>query len=587
MEEQKTVVTKYSHAFLVGSFNSNVKPQDLDTKVWKRQILTHQEYSDLLSDYYQSLIDSMVEVEIQDRSDFLEAVCHYAIEIDPECKHKFDICLTKGRVEVPYSYTICLCRLNLYFFPHDIVLMVLEIDDRDIDLNLMTLGHGSLINLKFGETGNEKLIEKMRPLLDLTKEHTLRTLVKDGNNLKIYQVVEVDAKDFNDNLLFEIGTFVPIGAVGGRDGYSPSDTYFNKIIKDNSISVFYNWKALALVDSFTVLGIDGFNKWTWEKRYFPLIYLRCIFEKTFCFSRNSGYRLDKLVKNISQEITDMEKYYFYNNISYNFLPELLYDSMVKGIGLKEEREEVSKQIKEQVKEKEERRNSELMAWVSVFAVFSIAWDFCSIIKEVFGGDGYYSNFVVGILCFAIFVIALLLFLIFKRSLALWSQKSKAKNSNSKKRHILIHNETREHIMRHFSENEIGSKFNNRYTLDSMIEEIENSFPKTLMYAKPDTDGRYRISLTFPEEIGVSNVVSIDELTEEEKGRIEIVDRQDRKVRSVKTDRVIPTHECQIILSDDWHLITMFPGEMAPPLPESPDTHDDYWDNHVFIEPANT
>ena len=72
--------------------------------------------------------------------------------------------------------------------------------------------------------------------------------------------------------------------------------------------------------------------------------------------------------------------------------------------------------------------------------------------------------------------------------------------------------------------------------------------------------------------------------DEERKRIEVVDRQGRKVRSLKTDRTIPTHECQIILSEDWHLITMFPGEMAPPLPESPDIHDDYWDNHVFIEP---
>ena len=82
------------------------------------------------------------------------------------------------------------------------------------------------------------------------------------------------------------------------------------------------------------------------------------------------------------------------------------------------------------------------------------------------------------------------------------------------------------------------------------------------------------------------MVSIDELTGEEKDRIEIIDRQGQKVRSVKTDRVISTNECQIILSEGWHLITMFPGEMAPPLPDSPDIHDEYWDNHVFIEPES-
>ena len=155
--------------------------------------------------------------------------------------------------------------------------------------------------------------------------------------------------------------------------------------------------------------------------------------------------------------------------------------------------------------------------------------------------------------------------------------------NHKTSNIQIFPDVRQHLAPHFQQDLLGSKFY-ADSPDELLEKAQRLFLETFSDAKPDSDGRIRLSLTFPEEIGVSNVVSIDELTVEEKGRIEIVDRQDRKVRSVKTDRVIPTHECQIILSDDWHLITMFPGEMAPPLPPSPDVHDEYWDNHVFIEP---
>ena len=146
-------------------------------------------------------------------------------------------------------------------------------------------------------------------------------------------------------------------------------------------------------------------------------------------------------------------------------------------------------------------------------------------------------------------------------------------------------DVREHLATHFQQDLPGSKFYAKSPED-LLNMAQQLFPEIFSNAKPDADGRYRISLTFPKEIGVSNVVSIDELTDEEKGRIEIVDRQGRQVRSVKTDRVIPTHECQIILSKDWQLITMFPGEMAPSLPESPDIHDEYWDNHVFIEPES-
>ena len=412
--------TIYSHAFLVGCFNGNIKPQDLNTHIWSRHILTTKEYTELLSDYYKSLVDSMVEAQNQTRPDFLQPVCHYSIDIDSKCEHPFRICLTKGRAEAPYDYTLCICKLHLYFFPNDIVLFVLEIDDRDIDLNLMTLGHGSLINLKFGKTGNEELIEKLRPLLDLTNDHDIKHLVKDGNNMKIFQIVEVEGKEPEDTMLFEIGTFIPIGAVGGTDSYSPSKKYFTQIINDNSISVFYNWKALALVDSFTVLGVDGHNKWTWENLYFPLIYIRCIYEKTFCFSRNSAYRLDKMVGNLSKEIADMEKYYLYNNISYNFLPEILYDFMVRGIGLKEEREEISKQIKETTKrDAEEKKNREdknrnlILAFVSVFAVFSIIWDLCQIVKDALSIDENPTP-AQGFIGVAVLLICVLLFLIYRR-----------------------------------------------------------------------------------------------------------------------------------------------------------------------------
>ena len=148
--------------------------------------------------------------------------------------------------------------------------------------------------------------------------------------------------------------------------------------------------------------------------------------------------------------------------------------------------------------------------------------------------------------------------------------------------IKITPEVREHLDLHFKQDLPGSKFYSKSPED-LLEEAVRLFPETFREAKPDDDGRIRISLSFPRKIGVSNVVSVDELTDEEKKRIEIVNRNGKKVRFVKTDRIIPTHECQIILSNEWHLITIFPGEMAPPMPASPDVHDEYWDNHVFIE----
>ena len=161
-----------------------------------------------------------------------------------------------------------------------------------------------------------------------------------------------------------------------------------------------------------------------------------------------------------------------------------------------------------------------------------------------------------------------------------------KGLSFRKRHILITDHNREHLQRHFSKETVGSKFYSKYHLDSFVKDIENQFPKTLSHARPEADGCYRISLTFREKIGVCSVIHIDELTDDEKTRIETIDRDGKKVRIVRTERENHTNKCQIILSKDWHLISIFPGEMTPPLPASPDIRDDYWDKHVFMETEN-
>ena len=150
--------------------------------------------------------------------------------------------------------------------------------------------------------------------------------------------------------------------------------------------------------------------------------------------------------------------------------------------------------------------------------------------------------------------------------------------------IRISNEVRSHLALHFQKELPGSKFF-ADSPDVFLNLAQQLFPKVFSSAKPDYDGRIRISLIFPNKIGISNVVHINELSDDEKRRIEIIDRDGKKVRRVKIDRIIPTNECQIILSTNWDLITMFPGEMAPPLPASPDIPNEYWDQHLFTEPS--
>lgn len=386
--------TKYSHAFLVGCFNGDLKSENLEKK-WKLDKKTKEDYALFLSIYYQSHVDAMIEAGPQiNKPDFLKDVHHYIYSF-PQENQNVVLTLHKGSDQIDYKFR--LINLHLYLFPLGINLVGIEVDDTGVDFDDLTFAHGKLINWEENIADIEENINPkstFMPLTNLLGGQKLSSLIKDGNNMKIFQIVQCEDDAPDDKLLFEIATFSPINSVGENTSNSHSTEYFKEIMKENSVSTFYNWKALSLVDSFTILGGKGFDSWQWENMYYPLIYLRCILEKTYCFSRNNAYRLgqDKDLKELSKEISEMEKYYFYNKFSYNFQPNLVYESMVKGLDVKTEREELSKQIKEKTKqynekkkEREERRRNIITLELSVLTVFSIAWDLCSLIKDAFTG----------------------------------------------------------------------------------------------------------------------------------------------------------------------------------------------------------
>ncbi|MBR3079380.1 MAG: hypothetical protein IKH01_06140 [Prevotella sp.] len=389
--------TNYSHAFLVGCFNGELNPIQLENdpqwgKAAKMPNKGEHGYDNLCTVYYKSHVDAMLEAEIQERPRFLQSVSHYIHKVQDSLQ-SVDIVYIKeyeddeGKINKNTinlnNYKLKVLALHIYFFPLSTVLFAIEIDDSNSDINELTLGHFCLMNWiwegsqYFDESTKSAFRTILQPFRDYLKDKTLSNLMNGGNKLKIFQTIQLESEAFTDETLYEIATNSPIGCVNGAMWLSPSKSYYDNIIKENSVSAFKSWKGLALMDSFTILGTpNGFREDLCNEVYFPLIYLRCFVEKNFCFSRNNNYREDKVKGNLSREIAQMEKYYFYKNISYNFLPNLLYEAMVKGLGIKEEREELSKQIKE----KDEKNSSLLLGAVSVFAIFSVVYDFYSLIK---------------------------------------------------------------------------------------------------------------------------------------------------------------------------------------------------------------
>lgn len=433
--------TKYSHAFLVGNFNGNITPEQLDPNIWKKEIISpngevkryerDKGYNGLCTLYYKAHLDAMLEGCGIDRPDFLQSVHHYIHDLavqkcESDTYNGITLTLKKGKYPdlIPFEYSFTLCKLHLFFFPLSIVLFAIEIDDKGNELDNLTAAHFSLMGFWDADCfGNPKLLKAMRPLTEKLSKSSSGKLTKDGNKLKIFQTIKIDCDRIDDDLLYELATSSPIGCVKKeyRPDQKPSESYFKMIMDNNTISTFDNWEGLALVDSFTMLGKEeSFYEDDCNFLYFPLIYMRSLFEKTFCFSRNNAYREDKAdLESLPWEIEQMEKYYFYENISYNFQPNLIYRAMAKGLGIKEEREELSKQVKESAKkeaeEKKEMENKKfdhILSYAAIFAVFSVVWDLFSLLNVVLGNGKDGNPFIASVfLVVGIFFIVALLYMI--------------------------------------------------------------------------------------------------------------------------------------------------------------------------------
>ena len=147
--------------------------------------------------------------------------------------------------------------------------------------------------------------------------------------------------------------------------------------------------------------------------------------------------------------------------------------------------------------------------------------------------------------------------------------------------IVLSDEVREHVCGHFGKGVPGSRFVMQ-SPDVLLQMVLDEFPDAINGAVAEADGRKRVSVKFPDVIGECNVVDWSQLTEEERNTMHTVARGQSDVRCVESRRRFPTSECQLVLSDDNHLITVYPGEAAPPLPPVGQTGDSFWDSHVFV-----
>lgn len=134
----------------------------------------------------------------------------------------------------------------------------------------------------------------------------------------------------------------------------------------------------------------------------------------------------------------------------------------------------------------------------------------------------------------------------------------------------------------------GSKFFASFARSPQeaVRRLRQLFPDMFVNERPDADGKIRLSFRCLQPIGCLGVIEEADLTPEERLTIREERRNGCLIRTVQIARVTKTCECQLILTGNqghFYLCSLFPGELAPPLPRIGAIPVPYWTTHLFVK----
>jgi len=237
-----------------------------------------------------------------------------------------------------------------------------------------------------------------------------------GSKFKIFTIIDTQEEHTHKDrcfTLYDIGCGVPIGsAIGKIPRFTPSRIYFDKLMKGN-ISVFNNWDALALFDSYTVIGTNLlsniYSVKSYTTTYFRVYILNLYFK--FNLYRFNAY-LHEGTLSVRDEFEDFLNTYDINQIAFDFLPNLIYHTQRKALDTDVELKKFNKRISrisEGIQEQQQARTNALLTFVSIVASAGSLVPIYNNIEEVKDFLGWPSSLFYTILIILVLVSGFFLF----------------------------------------------------------------------------------------------------------------------------------------------------------------------------------
>ena len=273
-------------------------------------------------------------------------------------------------------------RLDLFDEGFGLFTLNLEIQSELVDLTKFSdaafLARNFETNIEHADYEKwHEYIEKEILLGSSTRGQSIKVDEYSGSKYKLYMVLdipELNEKETMKSLLFDIGTLSRIGSAIGNSYDSMDKDYIERLIKNNSISVFNNYEGLALLDTFTVVGnkiLDqNWKKETYSSVYYG-IYLYCLFLKYNLFKYN--FEIADLDEDRRSNFQDFLAKYYFNYISYNFLPTEIYNKIRKALDIEKELKLLNEKIVavgQKIQEEQQDRTNKILGIVTVLTSVS-------------------------------------------------------------------------------------------------------------------------------------------------------------------------------------------------------------------------
>lgn len=332
--------------------------------------------------------NTLEEIESERKFYFPEFVDFSLCEVK-KYKHSYgqevEVCMRDGN-----NRKIALTEINVYLYPFGLVLYSIGVSQENVELQevlqiLMDLRMSLEDNL---DTDFQKLA--IAPIAKLSMSAGSARLLESGNKFKVFHVVVCDGdpvgQDELDKLLFSAGTLTMYNE---EDNMSFTKEYLDDIVSQGKVSVFRNWRAMSLLDTFTIFAFNpkDFMLNVWIHDYFGKLYMYTLFRKFFLFRLNNSFRAGKTrISHLKADLDTFNRSYSFPVFSYNFLPELIAASMEKGLDIADEKEKISVMVNQEKERKEAETGDRMnlfLGVISALTLFSAIWDFACLMDGLF------------------------------------------------------------------------------------------------------------------------------------------------------------------------------------------------------------